>query len=219
MIDHTFEYRWGSNRPVIKTIMEYFIPKGVLELGVGRYSTPLLYSYNIPLVSIESDKSWIDTVKELVPDRDNFKLIHHDIGIHFKTKYQDIDDKTKNDCVEFYKTYITSDLEFLFVDHVSGLRASSIIGLFDKFKFIAYHDAEAKQFRNYNYHSITPKITKDYFHFMNQTPLVNTGIFLHHDYEKDIDDFIFQLQLNNRDYCQKFDIHYPLDSVKSLGAK
>jgi hypothetical protein len=218
-MDDTFEYRWGSNRPVIKTIMEHFIPKGVLELGVGKYSTPLLYSYNIPLVSIESDKAWIDEVKSLVPDRENFKLIHHDIGIHFKTKYQDISNEVKNKCVEFYKKYITPDLEFLFVDHVSGLRASSILGLFDKFKFIVYHDAEAKQFKNYNYHSITPAITKDYFHFMNQTPLVNTGIFIRSEYEKELDDFIFKLQFNNMEYCKKFDMEYPMNSVKPLWDK
>ena len=68
MIDEQMllDYKWGSNIPVIKTIMEFFNPSGVLELGIGKYSTPLLYSYNKKLISIETDGDWINSVKKTI---------------------------------------------------------------------------------------------------------------------------------------------------------
>jgi len=203
-----FDYRWGSNRPVLKTIMNFFNPSGILELGVGKYSTPLLYQYNKKLISIETDGDWIETVKKIIEPRDNFQIIHHKLGIHFKTKFKFISEKIKQECVEFYKQYITPDLEFLFVDHVSGLRASSLVALFDKFKYIAYHDAEPEQFKGYNYQILTKEKSKDYIHLMNRTPLVNTGILIHNDFLDRINDFITQLETNNIEYCNQFDIKY-----------
>ena len=140
--------------------------------------------------------------------RNNFYPIYHNIDIHHKTKFNKIDDEMKQKCNEFYMTYITSELDFLFVDHVSGLRASSVLGLFRKFKYIAYHDAEPKQYANYNYGSITKDITKQYVHILNPTPLVNTGILIHENYKDKIDSFISILQKNNKEYCKRYNIDY-----------
>lgn len=210
MDDELFlNYKWGSNRPVLKSIMDFFNPSGVLELGIGKYSTPLLYKYNKKLISIETDGDWIESIKKMIEPRDNFQAIHHKLlNIHSKTKFNLISEKIKQDCIEFYKQYITPDLEFLFVDHVSGLRASSLVALFDKFQYIAYHDAEPKQFKNYNYQILTKEKTKDYIHLMNKTPLVNTGILIHRKYSDIIKSFIEILDNNNKEYCKQFGMIY-----------
>lgn len=202
------EYKWGSNRPVLKTIMEFFKPTGVLELGVGKYSTKLLYDYNIPLTSIETDEAWINEVGDTLLPRDNFKLIHHPLGIHFKTKYQDIGDKDKEKSVRFYTQYVEPNMEFLFIDHVSGLRAYTLVHMFGKFKYVAYHDAEPKQYKNYNYHSLTPNKIQNYYHILNNTPLVSTGILIHKKSIDDIYSFIDVLNTNNIEYCAKYNIDY-----------
>lgn len=202
------EYKWGSNKPVIKTIMDFFSPTGIMELGIGKYSTPLLYQYNKKLISIETDGEWIKTVKEIVPPRDNFQTIHHKLGIQHKTKFNQISEKVKQECVNFYKQYMSLELEFLFVDHISGLRSSSLLALFDKFKYIAYHDAEPSQYRNYNYQVLTKENTKNYIHLMNPTPLVYTGILIHKDYKDVIKEFIEILNKNNEDYCKTYNKKY-----------
>jgi len=208
MDEKLLDYKWGSNRPVIKTIMEFFTPKGVLELGAGKFSTSMLYKYNKKLISIETDKAWIDTIKETLEPRSNFQIIHHDLGIHHKTKFNQISEKIKKECVEFYKHHISSELEFLLVDHVSGLRASSLLALFDKFKYVAYHDAQPAQFRNYNYNILTKEKSKDYIHMMSQTPLVHTGILIHKGYNNVIKNFIEILNDNNEEYCKKYNMKY-----------
>lgn len=202
------DYKWGSNIPVIKTIMEFFIPIGVLELGAGRFSTPLLYQYNKKLISIETDSVWIEAVKKTIEPRNNFQIIHHDLGIQHKTKFNQISEEIKQECVDFYKQYISPELEFLFIDHVSGLRASSLLALFDKFKYVAYHDAEPAQFKNYNYQILTKEKSKNYIHMMSQTPLVHTGILIHKDYKNVIKDFIEVLNKNNKEYCKKYNMNY-----------
>jgi len=202
------DYKWGSNIPPIQTVMEFFNPTGILELGMGKYSTRLLYSYNKKLISIETDGDWVDTIKKTIVPRDNFQVIHHQLGVHHKTKFNQISDQVKLESIEFYKQYITPDLEFLFVDHVSGLRASSILGLLDQFKYIVYHDAQPSQFKNYNYQILTKEKTKNYVHFIWPLPIVSSGILIHKNYEDKVQGFVEMLNKNSRSYCDRFDMIY-----------
>jgi len=205
------DFRWGSNIPVIKSIMEYFNPTGVLELGVGRNSTPVIYEYNKKLISIETDKAWIEAVKETIPSRDNFFLIHHDLGINFRRTFVNIDKQIKKQCVKFYTQFISPDMEFLFVDHVAGLRASAIIGLMDSFKYIAYHDADEPKLYGYNH--LTKDVTKNFIHILDRLPHVHTGILIRNEYSSDIEKFINVLDKHNELYCSEFNIPYDRDII------
>jgi len=203
------DYKWASSIPVIRSIMDYFNPTGVLELGAGKNSTPVIYEYNKKFISIETDKEWIEMVKEIIPPRDNFTLIHHALGINFRRTFVHIDKQIKKQCVEFYKQFISSDMEFLFVDHVAGLRVSAIIGLMNFFKYIVYHDADEPKLYGYNY--LTKDITKNFIHILVRLPYVHTGILIKNQYSGDIEKFIQLLDKHNQIYCSKFNIPYERD--------
>jgi len=200
------EYKWGSHIPVLQTIMDIFNPNNILELGMGRYSTPLLYQYNKQLTSIETNLNWFQTVKHTLKEGGNFKPIYHDINLHTYTKFNEISKDTKQECINFYKSFIPSNLDLLFVDHISGLRSNTILSLLRRFKFIVYHDAE--QIDKYNYSSLSKENTKDYIHIINKTPIVHTGILIHKNYISNINMFIKLLHQNNSQFCSFYDIQY-----------
>src|SRR5262245_52614811 len=79
-----FEY--GTHLPVSRAIIEVFRPRGVLELGAGKFSTPLFYHSVEKLVTIETDAKWIAEVAKVVPSREHFSLIHHPIHLSSKTR-------------------------------------------------------------------------------------------------------------------------------------
>lgn len=202
------EFTLGTHLPVLQAVLKVFKPSGVMELGVGLKSTPLLYDDRKLLVSIESDLKWLEKVKPLVPLRDRFELVHHDIGhgIHVKTKYKQITPIVVEECIEFYSTFVNKyDLDFLFIDHVSGLRAITLTELFDRFLIVAYHDA---QHPGYCYEKFLEVDSNDYLHFMFESLGVYTGILIHGKYVEKIKVFNDVLKKYGEKYCEDFDVVY-----------
>jgi predicted O-methyltransferase YrrM len=199
-------YQWGSHRPLIKTIMEVLTPKHVLEIGLGLFSTPLIYKYNTKLTCIESDYNWISKVLEKLPMKKGFKVIHHNIKLSYKKTYEQVDQKIKDEAVEFYKKFLTPDMDFLFVDHIGALRVDTVMNLYKRFPIIAYHDAEETSDKYYYYHLFKP--TEEYTHKINETPTYQTGYAIHKKFEPFMKKFYEELYKNNKLYCSEYGIKF-----------
>ena len=202
------EFTLGTHLPVLQSILEVFQPNGIMELGTGLKSTPLLCNYGKTLISIESNLEWFEKVKLCVPRRDKFEFIYHDIGygVHVKSKYRQISNEIKKECLEFYLGFIEKFyLDFLFIDHVSGLRVSTLIELFNRFSIVAYHDA---QHPGYYYKKFLNIDSSNYLHFMFESLGVYTGILIHIKYVEKIEEFNEILKSYGEKYCEDFDIMY-----------
>lgn len=201
------DYKWGSHLPVLESILDVFSVTGVLELGIGKHSTPMLYSRVKKLISVETDEEWIKTVSPYVKPRKGFKLIHHGLGIHHKTKYPQITKEIKEKSLKFYKNIINENpkLNFLFIDHVSGLRVIALIDLFSYFDIIIYHDA---QHPCYCYDLFNLVDSSEYFHFIYEIPFVHSGILIHKKYEYLLESLDTVLKEKGSLFCKKFGIEY-----------
>jgi len=204
----TKEFTLGTHLPVLHSVLEVFKPKGIMELGAGLRSTPFLYNYENLLISIESNLEWLKKVEPYVPLRDKFKFIYHNIGygIHAKTKYKQIPSEVSKECINFYFSFIEKyDLDFLFIDHVSGLRVTALIELFNNFLIVAYHDA---QHPGYYYEKFLEINSSDYLHFMFESLGVYTGILIHNKYAEKIEMFNNALKKYGKKYCKDLDVIY-----------
>lgn len=198
----------GTHQPVIKSILEIFNPSGALELGTGLKSTPIFYKHEGKVVSIESDKEWYEKVKENVGERPGFTLIHHEIGhgVNTKTKYPNITKIVSDECLFFYNKYLDDDMEFLFVDHVSGLRIITLCAMFNHFKIVAYHDA---QHPGYFFKLLKKENLSGYKHLMFKSLGVYTGILISNEYSDVlVQKFNITLKTYGEEYCSQFDIEY-----------
>lgn len=215
MSDRLLDYKWGSNLPVLDSVTDVFDITGVLELGIGRHSTPLLYSKVKSLISVETDVEWVKTVGSIVKPRDGFKLVHHGVGVHHKTKYPQITNDIKKTSLDFYNNIIKEnpELNFLFIDHVSGLRVTALVNLFSDFDIIVYHDA---QHPGYYYSLFDSVDSSEYFHFIHEMPLVHSGILVHKKYKDLLKSFDSVLKEKGLSFCKKFDIEY-LHILKKKG--
>jgi len=156
------ESHWASHQPLIKSVMEFYKPKFVLELGVGNFSTPEFLKGN-DYLGIENDAKWIDIIKNKFQ---NINIIHHDLGsdIQASTKYTSLSQNQINKYIDFYNKIPIPNLEpkLLFVDQFTCVRALSLNALADKFDIIIYHDSEPNAIAWYNYDLINVKDFKKY---------------------------------------------------------
>jgi hypothetical protein len=142
-------YMWGSHRPIIKAIMEYYNPTGVMELGCGIYSTKAFSKYKIPIISFEEDDDWAMFMRNQIENK-RLKIIHLDLrkyNISVGTPYKQIKNEIIDECVEFYYTLYDPSLELLFIDNVVGLRSRILTKMYEKFKYIIFHDTEDKAYK------------------------------------------------------------------------
>ena len=195
-------FAMGTHIPVLKALIECFEPTGILELGIGENSTRLLYEYGKRLISIENDREWYLYFKNEAPPKDHFELIYHDLGtgIHRKSKFiKHISKELANNCVKFYNSILDKypEINFLFIDHVSGLRAFTLVEMFNKFDFIVYHDAHSG---GYYYNTIDGKDTSKYLHFMFKSFDVWSGILIHKKHQDFIDNFDLLLKKYGAEY-------------------
>lgn len=204
----TKEFTLGTHLPVLSSILEVFEPLGIVELGVGLKSTPLLYNYGKELLSIESDLEWLKKVEQVVAPRNDVTMVHHDIGhdVNVKTKYNQISAQVLEECMEFYNA-LTKDkyFDFLFIDHVSGLRIHTLIELFDRFQVVAYHDA---QHPGYYFDRFSSVDSSDYLHFMFESLGVYTGVLVHKKHSEKIEAFEEALKNYGKEYCKDFNALY-----------
>jgi hypothetical protein len=138
----TQESHWASHQPLIKSIMEFYKPKFVLELGIGNFSTPELIK-DTDYLGIENDSNWIETIKNKFK---NLNIIHHDLGkeVEISTKYKSLSEDQINKFIKFYDNIHIPSVspKLLFVDHFTSVRTISLNTLGNKFDIIIYHDSE-----------------------------------------------------------------------------
>ena len=116
-MDKMQQTRWGSHIPINKTLHELFDVTGVMELGMGFFSTPIFTSLSPYTISIESDIQWIDNLEEQgIGNTTTHKIVHHNINndnIDRSTDYTDISDSVKETANILYDQYLTDNINYL----------------------------------------------------------------------------------------------------------
>lgn len=173
--DRSFEY--GTHLPVLQSLLDVFRPQGVLELGAGRHSTALFHRSVKHLVSIETHAKWVEELRRTIPAREHFALVHHSVPFSERTRYREIPQAAKDECVRHYETVLSQhpQLDLLFIDHVSGLRAHSLAALYSRFDLAVYHDAED---RGYGWEQFDFDRSPTHFHFIFKTFVPHTGVLI-----------------------------------------
>lgn len=129
---------YGSHIPVIVRVAEA-TDGPILELGMGRYSTPILdlmcHESKRPLVSYDNDRKWFEENKEWESD-------YH--KVYFVDNYDKADIETTH-------------WSMALVDHEPSLRrATEIARLASNTDYIIVHDTEPESDRFFRYSQIYP---------------------------------------------------------------
>lgn len=191
-----------THLPILKSVCDIFLPRGVLELGCGKHSTSFFYDYNEMSVSLETDEKWFNKIKNEYPDKNNFKLIYHNLygKISKKTAYGSVLPDDLKEVKDFYDGILKEhDLNFLFVDHLSCLRKRSVQHLYERFDIIVYHDAEDKK-RQYNYRALDISLD-NYYHWIHKSFTTNTGIIISKKYEDKLLKFNKRIKHYGDEFC------------------
>ena len=137
---------WSSHIPINRTLLEVFDVTGVMELGMGKFSTVLFNRLAPYVVSIENDVKWIETMKEGgIVQTPTHKIVHHDLtgtNVRIGTSPKAVSESVKQKANAFYKKHLTDNINYLFIDCFTGLRASALMGLYDMMDIVVWHDAD-----------------------------------------------------------------------------
>jgi hypothetical protein len=146
---------WTSHQPLIQSVMDFYKPKFILELGMGNFSTPFFINKGATYLGIENDEKWIEHLKENLGD---MNTIFHNLGPNIKlgTHLYEISDEMKSSITEFYRNLIFPEDKpnLLFVDQYTCCRTLSLNALGNKFDIIMYHDCQPAGITWYNYNLI-----------------------------------------------------------------
>lgn len=172
--DISSDYAWSTHQPMIRMALKVFKPGFILELGIGKYSTPIFLKESCDKIFIENDQAWIKEMN--IPG-----VIYHKVS----TANQDIpisaitEDQRKS-IIDFYQKFGNWIWEkdkprLMFVDSYSCCRAISINVLYPAFDVIIYHDCQpgAREFNDYYF----SEVIKDQFDIYNlSNPKTWTGL-------------------------------------------
>jgi hypothetical protein len=195
------DIKWSSHIPLNVSILKSFPITGVIELGAGFYSTKLFNDMDVPYLSIEIDKQWIEKLN--LPN-----VIHYEapLGIDKGTIREKID---KNELDKFSKfCFNNKDIwaNYLFIDTYSGYRLSSLVDLYEHFDVIVMHDTEQSQDKYYGYSQFKPN--DNYLYFKDETWLSSSSFLIKKElieyYPKFNDEFNRQCEL----FANKFKIKH-----------
>jgi len=213
------DLRWGSHVPANSSILKTFPITGVLELGAGLNSTPLFFNNCKKVISIENDQDWINKLKNenLIIETDDHKIIHHEISkkIVRGTHRKDIPKNILDETLSFYKSFMTDDLNFLFVDGYAGFRLETLIQLHEFFDIVAYHDAEPKYDYAYDYSLFTP--SSKYVQLFDRTFSADVGILISNKFENLIPTFKQNYELAAEEYSNRFNADYKIILENTTG--
>ena len=193
-----------THLPVLKAMCKTFSPTGILELGCGKHSTSFFYNYDGDIVSLENDEKWCESIRKICPDKDNFKLIFHDVGdgITKRTKHNELSEEKINNINNFYDDILSRyNLNFLFVDHWKSIRCRSIRYLSHKFDIIAYHDAEDKN-KQYYYRTLISEPLDGFFHWIYCSFTTQTGILINKKYSDKLEIFDKNIEYYHEEFCK-----------------
>ncbi len=186
MIELDKDYSWSTHQPLLQTILEIFKPELIMELGVGKYSTPVFTKYNFKeLICVECDNNWLQSVKDTIVLKENINFIYHDLGkdITLGTFPHQLTEKQRFDITQYYQELSkeifkkSTQPKFLFVDNHTCCRTIAINTLYKNFDIIAYHDCEPAGIKWYEYY-FEKDLEKDYDHYVLKSPISWTGCFI-----------------------------------------
>lgn len=151
-IPRVMKETWSSHVPVHRTLFELSKDiKGVVEIGAGLYSTPLFFELCKNVVSIETDKEWVDQLEDELTFGKKHRLIYHKIpdNIARPTRRHEVSQDFLDDSVLFWKKHIKKSDNYLFVDCISSLRFEAISRLQDQFDYVVFHDYNPRGLKNH----------------------------------------------------------------------
>lgn len=189
-MDMAKHYEWSTHQPIIRMIVKEFMPKFMLELGCGMFSTPILFeSKESEILCVENDEAWIDHLRKELHFPKNAKIRFHDLqGVEKHTKFSSLRASQKTRLFEDYlqlgSTFLNKETpRFLFVDQYTCARNISINMLGEHFDFIAYHDCQPEGQKVYEY-KFTNYLRNNYTHYYLKTPTSWTGLFIKEEHNK-----------------------------------
>jgi len=164
----------STHIPLNISLIKYFNIRGVLELGAGFRSTHMFADHVEYLTSIETNKDFIDRVRENLELKENHKIVHYDMSFDKSvdrfTIPSKVSEETKKHSADFALQNKTPDHTMLFVDQICGTRSHTLQKLHHKFDVTTFHDA---QHNSYEYYTFEP--SKDYYYFEDKSFNVSTG--------------------------------------------
>lgn len=190
----TFTYRWSSHKPVIYTALELLKPELFVELGMGFFSSPILFQSDVKKVlHIENTQEWINLIKDkhndIIDENKSEFLCQKVDNLKLATKYEQLSNEQKESIKNYYKD-LSSKVDkmnykgkIMFTDGFTALRRLSIDILTNHFDMAIYHDAEDTE--TYNYQNIKKELTNQNDHYILKTKTTWTGFFIKKDiYDK-----------------------------------
>jgi hypothetical protein len=200
-----------THKPVIKTVMDLYKPKFVLELGIGVHSTPLFLEYDSCYKGIENSMEWIDLMKEKV----TADFVFHDLGegIETGTLLQTLSALQVKKIIDDYDKMKLPKLRpnLLFVDQWACNRILSVNTLKKRFDLIIYHDCEPKYESEYSYSLID---FRGFNNYILKTSKSWTGIMIRKNFDKGYDLLLKKLIPYMLDFKEKYPESIPLEFCK-----
>ena len=163
-----FDYRYGSN--LIPLTVAALLSEGpLLELGMGKFSTPLLHMIGVDhereVVSLETDLQWM--LKFAAYNLTQFHKIYHFANIGLMSKFG-----------------LNQAWGMVLVDHIhAGLRPLDIIQFANLSQIVVAHDSEKREEGVYQYekHNVSSyfkyKCKYSIYDSTQKTYYVSTSIF------------------------------------------
>jgi hypothetical protein len=177
------DYAYSTHQPILNWILSHFQPFLAVEIGVGYFSTPLLFKWQIPAVfHIENDEAWLDKIEALKPDGYQGSFVLHKIGDRVNDqgiRWKALTPEEQNCITWFYEGLNFGQYKnprLLFVDGYACCRMKAMEILKDQFDFIVYHDAEltGQLANDYNFSTGF----EDFRHYVLKSPRTWTGILI-----------------------------------------
>lgn len=194
--------------------MELYVPKFIVELGIGEYSTSTFFQYDFDkYIGIENDFEWFTFISDKYKEKKNSKFIYHNLGDDIKnaTFLKDIT-KEQVHIIEQYYLQLPYDILYddispkvLFVDNYTCCRTLAINTLYKYFDIIIYHDCEPKAISWYEYY-FKKDLINNYNNFYYKTPSAWTGFFISNKLEQNITKIVDTLNIHGINFCQRFKI-------------
>jgi hypothetical protein len=106
-----------------------------------------------------------------------------------------------------------AELELLFIDHGSGLRAATLTALYPHFNFVVYHDAED---RGYGYDLLKKQDIGSHLHFVLRTFVPWTGLLIRKSFASRLPEFQRVLDRHTKEYFTRM-YHFDLKELARAG--
>jgi hypothetical protein len=212
-VEYVNFWEWSSHQPFLQTVMDVVNPKQIVELGIGKFSTPILIenkSNEATYLGIENNLQWFNEIAGTLSIDPSIQLRLHDIGnrVTNATFLKDLTEIEKKDIINYYfkLSFEIKQSEthpsFCFVDNYTCCRATAINTLFSFFDMIGYHDCQEPAAIPWYEYYFVPTLKETYDQYTLKTPISWTGCFIHKNFRLNMIEFNERLEKNVYNYCK-----------------